>query len=90
MPQLTHDQTFRKNGIPELMSPEGFDLAWSQYQAMMVDKLNLLTGGMCTIGVLLLPPEIYILLLLCVLLPARLISCFYESTDTTVLHRYSG
>lgn len=45
MPQLTHDAYFKKNGVPELLSPEGFDFAWTQYQTLLVDKLNLLTQG---------------------------------------------
>ncbi|KAK2767646.1 hypothetical protein FQN54_003804 [Arachnomyces sp. PD_36] len=45
VPQLTHNSAFKKDGIAELMSPDGFDLSWTQYQTMMVDKLNLLTGG---------------------------------------------
>ncbi|KAL1986751.1 hypothetical protein VTN96DRAFT_5616 [Rasamsonia emersonii] len=43
VPQLTHDAYFKKNGIPELLSPEGFDFAWTQYQTLLVEKLNLLT-----------------------------------------------
>jgi hypothetical protein len=46
VPQLTHDATFRKEGVPDLLSAEGFDLAWTQYQGRMVEKLNNLTAGM--------------------------------------------
>jgi superoxide dismutase len=42
---LTHDAYFKKNGVPELLSPEGFEFAWTQYQTLLVDKLNLLTQG---------------------------------------------
>lgn len=42
VPPLTHD--FR-NGITEFLSPEGFDIAWTQYQGLMVEKLNVLTAG---------------------------------------------
>lgn len=45
MPQLTHDKVFKENGIPGLLSREGFDFAWTQYQTFIVDKLNLLTQG---------------------------------------------
>lgn len=31
--------------MPEFLSPEAFDFAWSQYQTFLVDKLNLLTQG---------------------------------------------
>jgi Fe-Mn family superoxide dismutase len=31
--------------VPDVLSPEGFELAWTQYQATLVEKLNLLTAG---------------------------------------------
>lgn len=31
--------------MPEFLSPEAFDFAWTQYQTVLVDKLNLLTQG---------------------------------------------
>ncbi|PKY02504.1 manganese and iron superoxide dismutase [Aspergillus campestris IBT 28561] len=43
VPQLTHDASFKKKGIPELLSPEAVDFAWTQYQTLLIDKLNLLT-----------------------------------------------
>ncbi|PYH98169.1 putative Fe superoxide dismutase [Aspergillus ellipticus CBS 707.79] len=43
VPQLTNDQYFKNNGVPELLSPEAFDFAWTQYQTLLIDKLNLLT-----------------------------------------------
>ncbi|BCS06927.1 hypothetical protein ALUC_11308S [Aspergillus luchuensis] len=43
VPQLTNDQYFKNNGIPELLSPEAFDFAWTQYQGLLIDKLNLMT-----------------------------------------------
>ncbi|OJJ46895.1 hypothetical protein ASPZODRAFT_65570 [Penicilliopsis zonata CBS 506.65] len=43
VPKLTHDTQFKENGIPELLSPEAFDFAWTQYQTLLIDKLNLLT-----------------------------------------------
>ena len=43
MPPLAHD--FR-NGVPGLLSPEGFDIAWTQYMTLMMEKLNALTAGM--------------------------------------------
>ncbi|KZF24805.1 manganese and iron superoxide dismutase [Xylona heveae TC161] len=45
VPPLTHDASFKTEGVPSLFSAEGFDLAWTQYQRLMVEKLNLLTGG---------------------------------------------
>lgn len=34
-----------KDGVPGLLSPAGFDMAWTQYQTLMVEKLNTLTAG---------------------------------------------
>lgn len=45
VPQLTHEAIFREHGISELMSPGQFDFAWTQYQELMVEKLNLMTQG---------------------------------------------
>ncbi|KAL2065044.1 hypothetical protein VTL71DRAFT_4184 [Oculimacula yallundae] len=33
------------NGVPGLLSPEGFNIAWTQYQSLMVEKLNRLVAG---------------------------------------------
>lgn len=43
VPILNHNFN---NGVPGLLSPAGFDMAWTQYQALMVEKLNILTAGM--------------------------------------------
>lgn len=46
MPILeAHGQTFREKGVPGLLSREGFDMAWSQYQGLLIEKLNQLTLG---------------------------------------------
>jgi superoxide dismutase len=45
MPQLIHGSNYKENGISEFLSPEAFDFAWTQYQSLMLDKLNLLTEG---------------------------------------------
>lgn len=42
VPLLTHDFS---NGVPGLLSPAGFNIAWTQYQSLMVEKLNTLTDG---------------------------------------------
>ncbi|KAM3512284.1 hypothetical protein MY11210_004068 [Beauveria gryllotalpidicola] len=42
VPNLTHDFS---NGIPSLMSPGGFSIAWSEYMTFIVEKLNALTAG---------------------------------------------
>ncbi|PWY78498.1 manganese and iron superoxide dismutase [Aspergillus sclerotioniger CBS 115572] len=43
VPQLSNDQYFKNNGVPELLSPEAFDFSWTQYQGLLIDKLNLMT-----------------------------------------------
>ncbi|KAL2863550.1 mitochondrial 37S ribosomal protein mS42 [Aspergillus lucknowensis] len=43
VPQLTYNSQYKENGVPGLLSPEAFDFAWTQYQSLLVDKLNLLT-----------------------------------------------
>jgi superoxide dismutase, Fe-Mn family len=42
LPPLPND--FRE-GVPGLLSAEGFDMAWTQYMTLMLDKLNALTAG---------------------------------------------
>ncbi|PHH70658.1 hypothetical protein CDD82_6997 [Ophiocordyceps australis] len=42
VPKLAHDFS---NGIPELMSPVGFQYAWTDYMQFVLEKLNLLTEG---------------------------------------------
>jgi superoxide dismutase, Fe-Mn family len=32
-------------GIPGMLSPDGFDIAWTQYMTFVVEKLNALTAG---------------------------------------------
>ena len=44
VPTLPHDYS---QGVPNLMSPGGFAIAWSEYMSLMVEKLNALTAGMC-------------------------------------------
>ena len=45
MPALTHGQKFATDGIGDAMSPDGFDIAWTQYQGYTVSRLNDLTVG---------------------------------------------
>ena len=33
-------------GIPGLLSNVGYDVAWTQYQSLMIDKINAMTVGM--------------------------------------------
>jgi Fe-Mn family superoxide dismutase len=35
-----------REGVPGLLSPAGFDMAWTQYQSLMLEKLSNLTAGM--------------------------------------------
>ena len=36
-----------KNGVPGLLSPTGFDLAYTQYQSLMLEKLDYFVAGTC-------------------------------------------
>lgn len=42
MPALRHDYS---EGVPNLMSPAGFNIAWNDYMGLMTEKLNALTAG---------------------------------------------
>ncbi|OAQ72184.1 superoxide dismutase [Pochonia chlamydosporia 170] len=42
VPTLPHDYS---QGVPNLMSPGGFAIAWSDYMSLTVEKLNALTAG---------------------------------------------
>ncbi|KAF8863397.1 manganese and iron superoxide dismutase [Acephala macrosclerotiorum] len=42
VPPLSHNFT---EGVPGLLSPAGFDMAWTQYQSLMCQKLTDLTAG---------------------------------------------
>lgn len=42
VPTLQHDFS---EGVPNLMSPGGFAIAWTDYMTLMVEKLNALTTG---------------------------------------------
>ncbi|CAG9938276.1 unnamed protein product [Clonostachys rosea f. rosea IK726] len=43
VPRLRHDYT--ESGVPNLMSPAGFSIAWSDYMSLAIEKLNALTVG---------------------------------------------
>lgn len=45
VPQLTFDQAFRAEGIPNFLSKFQYRVAWTEYQQIMVDKVNQLTAG---------------------------------------------
>jgi len=45
VPKLKHEEAYRANGIPELYSPQGFKLAWTDYQKYLTTKLTMLTNG---------------------------------------------
>ncbi|GKT42118.1 37S ribosomal protein S26, mitochondrial [Colletotrichum spaethianum] len=42
VPQLAHDF---KQGVPGLLSADGYDMAWNQYMTVILDKLNALIAG---------------------------------------------
>jgi Fe-Mn family superoxide dismutase len=42
VPALPHDFS---EGVPNLMSPGGFSLAWTDYMTVTVDKLNAMIAG---------------------------------------------
>src|SRR4051794_37710031 len=46
VPPLPHN--FEKDGVDGLIGPAAFNMAWTQYQSLMVEKLNRLTAGRLT------------------------------------------
>ncbi len=46
VPPLPHD--FR-GGVPGLLSAEGFDIAWTQYMTVTLEKLNAHIAGTCSV-----------------------------------------
>lgn len=68
VPQLVHDEAFRKDGVRGMLSANGFLLAWHEYQGHLVDRINKLTAGMasiCSIGASLSPTSADISLRFC-------------------------
>lgn len=47
VPKLRHE--FSETGVPNLMSPAGFSIAWSDYMTLVTEKLNALTAGKATL-----------------------------------------
>ncbi|MCJ1350518.1 MAG: hypothetical protein MMC33_000499 [Icmadophila ericetorum] len=45
LPNLTHQLTYGNKGVPGLLSPVGFDVAWTRYQGHLIEKLNQLVQG---------------------------------------------
>ncbi|PHH84540.1 hypothetical protein CDD83_1788 [Cordyceps sp. RAO-2017] len=43
VPRLPYD--FSETGVPDLLSPHGFQLAWTMHMSSIVEKLNFLTEG---------------------------------------------
>lgn len=35
-----------EEGVPGLLTADGFDIAWTQHMTLMMEKLNALTAGM--------------------------------------------
>ena len=44
VPPLDHDP---KKGVPGLLSDFGYDVAWTQYQSLMLNKINAMVAGAC-------------------------------------------
>lgn len=42
---LTDDRRFETNGVAGLMTPESFDIAYTTYQAWVLNKLNEMVTG---------------------------------------------
>lgn len=40
-----YDQIFREHGIGGFLTPQSYEMAWTQYMQMLADKLNELTAG---------------------------------------------
>ena len=45
LPALLHHETFKREGVPGLLSPTGYQIAWTSYEGMIIDKLNGLVAG---------------------------------------------
>ncbi len=43
--RLDYEDTFSRHGVPGLLSPAGFQIAWTEYQRLLVNKLNDLTAN---------------------------------------------
>ncbi|KAI4217654.1 MAG: hypothetical protein LQ351_000250 [Letrouitia transgressa] len=45
LPALTHEKEFKKHGVKNMLSREGFETAWTDYQGSLVHWLNSKTTG---------------------------------------------
>lgn len=45
VPTISHFDS--RQGVPGLLSPGGFDIAWTQYMQFVIEKLNSLIAGTC-------------------------------------------
>lgn len=43
VPKLRYD--YAEGGVPNLMSPAGFSIAWTDYMTLATEKINALTAG---------------------------------------------
>jgi Fe-Mn family superoxide dismutase len=41
------DKEASTNGIGKLLTPTAFNIAWTQYQTHLIERLNALVAGMC-------------------------------------------
>jgi Fe-Mn family superoxide dismutase len=45
VPPLVRQSVFDREGVPGLLSNDGFSIAWTQYQGFIIEKLNYMTAG---------------------------------------------
>ncbi|KAL9096161.1 MAG: hypothetical protein Q9165_001684 [Trypethelium subeluteriae] len=45
VPTLNHDKQWKEHGVGDLLDPQSYKLAWTDYQSLMVQKINDLTIG---------------------------------------------
>ena len=45
VPTLTYHNEFAEHGVGGLLSRDGYKIAWTDYQSLMVQRLNDITAG---------------------------------------------
>lgn len=45
VPTLDNHTELQRNGVPGLLTPKGFQTAYTDYQSLMIDELNESTAG---------------------------------------------
>lgn len=49
LPYLAHQEVYTAQGLDPVFSPDGFDSAWTQYQAYLLYNVNQMIEGMGTL-----------------------------------------